>query len=476
MLKNTHNGFATPAILIITASFIIIIYGMLFVLGVQVDSSNRQIASERALNISEAGINYYKWHLAHDPDDFTDGTGTPVTPVPYGPFVHEYKDPQGTLMGYYSLEITPPQEGSTIVTIESTAWSDQYPKIKRKIKAQYGIPSMAIYSFLSNGSTWYGSGSVVNGKIHSNNGIRMDGTNTSIVSSAQLEYMCGSETGCHPPEPKDGVWGSGGDQALWQFPVPFVDFDSVAVDFSNMRNFAKSDGLYLDNSNADGYHLLFLSDGTVRINKVISTDYTKAYSVPGQGLGEFGIGGCRKSYQIIGSETFLGTYNVVDVPIIFAEDDLWIEGTVRGRLTVAAVDFPLKSSSSVIYIPNSIKYTAYDGSDVIGIVSQNDIYFTRSVPEEFQVDGVLLTQQGTIIRHGYFNWCGGTDEAVKQKLILNGSVISYFKSYWNFGEGPESGFRQREINYDTNVLYNPPPYFPTSGQYEFISWTEEKAQ
>jgi len=86
---------------------------------------------------------------------------------------------------------------------------------------------------------------------------------------------------------------------------------------------------------------------------------------------------------------------------------------------------------------------------------------------------VNLAQKGRILRHGYFSWCGGTSEAVKDKLTINGSIISYFKSYWNFGTGPTSGFIVREINYDTNNLYNPPPYFPTSGDYEFISWKED---
>jgi hypothetical protein len=202
-------------------------------------------------------------------------------------------------------------------------------------------------------------------------------------------------------------------------------------------------------------------------------DYYRSYSVPGQGLGETGLGGCRRNYMLITSESYLATYSIAEKPIIFAEDDLWVEGTVKGRVTVAAVRFPITSSEAVIWIPNSIKYTVYDGSDVLGLVAQNNIYFTRDVPDYFQVDAIMMAQKGNIIRHGYFNWCGGTDGAVKQKLTINGSLISYFKSYWNFGTGPESGFIEREINFDTNALYAPPPYFPTSGQYRFISWIEE---
>ncbi len=433
------------------------------------DSANRQAASEKALDIAEAGVNYYMWHLAHAPEDYNDGQGEVE-----GPYVHEYKDPEGSIVGSYSLEITPPQNGSTIVTIRSTGQTTNYPKIKRIIKAEYGIPSLAEYSFLSNASSWYGTGSVVNGRIHSNNGIRMDGTNTSLVTSAQEEYMCGSETGCHPPEPKPGVWGSGGDQQLWKFPVPYVDFDTVSLDFDRMKEAAKSLGLYLEESHASGYHLLFLNDGTVRINKVLSTMVLRGYSIPGQGLGVFGEGGCRDTDQLIGSETYIGTYNLSVTPIIFAEDNLWVEGTVRGRVTVAAVRFPLTSSNAVIWIPDNITYTTHDGSDALGMVAQNNIYFTRDVPEEFQVDAIMVAQKGSILRHGYFEDCEGTTGAVKQKLTINGSMISYYKSYWNFGTGPESGFLNREINFDTNAHYNPPPYFPTYGQFEFISWSEER--
>jgi hypothetical protein len=458
----SNRGSITPALLIITTASIIVIYGLLFVLTMQLEFSHRQTASEQSLHIAEAGINYYRWHLAHDPDNFTDDIG-----------LHDYLDPQGAVIGQYNLEVTPPAGGSSIVTIRSTGSTIKYPSVQRTIRAQYGIPSMAEFSFLSNASAWYGEGSVVNGPIHSNNGIRMDGTNTSIVSSAQETYMCGTETGCHPPESKPGVWGSGGDQALWQFPVPSIDLDGVSFDFASMRQSAQDNGLYLDSSGAQGYHLVFSNSGTFAVYRVETTSYIEGYSIPGQGLGQQGIGGCRRQYQIIESETAIGTFSVASSPIIFLEDDIWVEGEIRGRTTVAAVEFPIASSNVNVWIPNNITYTAYNGSDSLGLIAQGDIYFVRDVPNYFQVDGVLMSQNGTVLRHGYFDWCGGTDGAVKQKLTINGSVITYFKSYWNFGTGPESGFIERELNFDTNTLYNPPPYFPTSGEYEIISWTEE---
>ncbi len=467
ILKKRASGTATPAIIVITGAFLVVVYGLLFVLGNQLEYSNRQVASEMALHVAEAGVDYYRWHLAHDPDDFQDGTGAE------GPYEHEYIDPQGNAVGKYSLAITSPSLGSSIVTIRSTGWTYQYPSVKRTIRVQYGQPSFAIYSFLSNASAWYAEGITINGLIHSNNGLRMDGINTSLVTSAQEEYHCGSETGCQPPTRKPGVWGDGSDAGLWQFPVTQIDFDAISLDLPHMRTAAQSDGLHLPSSGADGYHLTFSDTGTVTVRRVSRTSSIRGYSVPGQGLGAEGQGGCRRIYQQITNESLVGTYDLSSTPIIFAEDNVWVEGQVRGRITVVAATFPIQSSDADIWITGNITYTAYDGSDVLGLISQNNIFFARDIPTNFQIDGVLMAQKGKIIRHGYLDNCGESSSSIRDSLTINGSLISYYKSYWNFNNPLESGFVTRTINYDTHVLYDPPPYFPTSGEYEFISWLEE---
>lgn len=467
MKKFIQKGSATPAILIMAAAMIIVLFGILMLLATQLDYSHRQVASEEALNVAEAGINYYKWHLAHAPNDFQDGTGETRS------YLHDFLDPQGIATGQYSLEITPPEPGSTVVTIRSTGWTNKYPSIKRTIKAKYGIQSLTQYSFLSNASNWYGAGSIVYGHVHSNNGIRMDGVNTSIVSSSQATYKCGWETGCEPPTWKPGVWGSGGDSALWQFPVPSIDFDLISIDLDNLRTQAQAKGLYLGPTNTTGYHIVFAANGTFQIFKITQTSWVWGYIVPGQGLGEQGEGGCRKRYQIITQESLLGTYNLSNTPIIFLEDNLWVEGEVNGRATIAVATFPISSSKVNIWILNNLTYTKKDGTNTLALISQNNIYFGKNIPDYFTVDAVLMAQKGTILRHGYLSDCGGPEGAVKQKLTINGSLISYYKSYWNFGPGPESGFREQEINYDANLIFNPPPYYPTSGDYQFISWIEE---
>ena len=369
-------------------------------------------------------------------------------------------------MGRFSLEITPPAAGSTVVTVESTGWRLDFPSVKRKIKAKYGIPSMARYSFLNNASIWFGSGITVYGQVHCNNGIRMDGINTSLVTSAKETYICGWETGCWWPQEKPGVWGSGpgGEQGLWEFPVPPVDYEAIALDFVTMREEAQTNGLYLGPSGAGGYHLIFLDGGQVAVRRVTATGYVWGYSVEG---------GCQRLYQTINNEESVGTYNLTETPIIFAEDYLWVEGTVEGRTTVVAARFPLDVNNMNIWIRGNLEYDSHDGSDSLGLIAQNDIYFARNIPNDFVVEAALLAKKGHVIRHGYLWFCGWSSYAVRDSLTLYGSLISNLKSYWNYGTLPYSGFRTRTTTYDNNLLYEPPPYFPTSGEYELIMWSEE---
>ncbi len=456
-MKRTQ-GTITPALLVITGSFLIVIYGLLFLLVLQVDYSNRNLASEKALSLAEAGINYYRWHLAHNPTDYKDGSASA------GPYVHTVSDPEGGTLGTYTLTITPPASGSGIVTIQSVGKAGGYTNVQRTVTAQYGQQSLAKYSFLQNAASWYGSGITVNGDIHSNTGIRMDGTNLAKVTSSNTTYTCGSETGCSPSQSRPGVWGAGGDQTLWQYPLPTVDFNAISFDFAQMKSAAQANGLWLGASGSAGYHLIFSADGSFIVRRVNTTNYYDGYDADS---------GCQHRYQRINSETQITTGNTTTKKILFFEDTLWVEGTIKNKVSVVAAKFPVNTSNTDIWIPNNLNYVAYDGTNRLGLIAQRDIYFARDIPTNFRVDGALMAQKGKIIRHGYLSSCGGTTNALRNSLTINGAIISYNKSYWNFNSPPVSGFTTRTINYDTKLLYEPPPYFPVSGDYEFISWKEE---
>ncbi|KKP59873.1 MAG: hypothetical protein UR52_C0002G0101 [Candidatus Gottesmanbacteria bacterium GW2011_GWA1_34_13] len=463
MKKNSHwsfkNGSISILVLVFGLVFAFTIGGLALAAATLYTSSQRTESFEKALTIAQAGAEYYRWHLAHSPNDFQDGTLNP------GPYIHQINDPYGNTQGTFSLTITPPATGSSIVTVASQGWENSHPEIKRIVKTKYGIPSLAKYSFLHNANVWFGGGITVHGKVMSNGGIRMDGINDSLVQSSKSTYTCGSETGCSPSQIKPGVWGNGGPSNLWNFPVPPADFNSLIVDFSDLKIQAQQTGIYLGPSGGYGYHLIFNSDGTITIRRITQALNRKGWSVEN---------GCENLYQQINTEINVGTYPLDAKPIVFAEDHLWVDGVVNGVITVVAAKFPTDINNMNIWINNNLTYIAKDGHSRLGLFAQNNIYFGLGVPNNFEVNGALLAQKGRIIRHNYrYSFCSSYSNAVRNNFTFYGSLISNQKSYWNFGTGPTSGFITRDFTYDPSQYYDPPPFFPTQGEYEFISWEEQ---
>jgi len=92
--------------------------------------SVRDLNKAQAFASAEAGIEYYRWHLAHSPKDFQDGTGHA------GPYTHLYFDKDGEQIGEFILDITAPPLGSTVVTIKSTGHVVSDSSIQKIIQIQ----------------------------------------------------------------------------------------------------------------------------------------------------------------------------------------------------------------------------------------------------------------------------------------------------------------------------------------------------
>lgn len=460
MRQLTEQGNITILVLIFGLTFSTMAGGLAVFAGVEHTNAQRRLAQEQALAIAEAGVNYYRWHLAHDPDDYQDGTGES------GPYVHQYDDPEAGISGSFTLIITPPPEGSSIVTITSTGETDDIPGLTRTVTARFGPESLTKYSFLHNASVWFGQGLTVYGEVFSNGGIRFDGINESIVRSSRETYNCGSETGCSPTQLRDGVWGSGGPSELWEYPVPVFDFDSVITDFNAMRSAAQSSGVYYGPSGAWGYQVVLNSNGTFNVYRVTSTNSRIGYSVED---------GCHYLREDIRYRSLLGTYDVEDNLIAYFEDTVWVEGDVSGNFTVVAARLPVSTYTTNMFISDNIEYGTFDGSDNLGLIAQNNIYYVRDIPNNFVIHAAMMAQQGRILRRYYGSSCGYSSYGIRNSLTIYGSVISNQKSYWNFSNywGLSSGFYTREIDYNQKASDQPPPYYPSTETYRFLSWDEQ---
>ncbi len=169
-------------VIIFAAIATIMLVGYAGWVSVNIKLSRRAINQEAAIQIAEAGADYYRWHLAHASQDFQDGTGQP------GPYTHNFYDKDGNLIGQFILNITPPAVGSTLVVVRSIGKVSVDPTISRIIETKLAVPSLAKYSVAANDEMRFGEGTEVFGPIHSNGGIRFDGLAHNIVSSAKATY------------------------------------------------------------------------------------------------------------------------------------------------------------------------------------------------------------------------------------------------------------------------------------------------
>ncbi|MFA5995705.1 MAG: hypothetical protein WCW27_02890 [Patescibacteria group bacterium] len=438
-------------------------------------------ASETAFQIAEAGLNQYRWRLTHNPTDYTGLTN------------QAFFDNNGNLLGYITVTITPPTAGSSIITITSIGSAELYPSQTRTIQARYGKPSYAEFAFVTNNNVWFGENEAVHGKLHSNGGIRMDGTGDSLITTIKETYYCGQEHGCDDttsnPNPypnleenwRPGVWSIDPNHTddLWQFPIADkVDFDVVTLKLEDMQTAANDDGILLPDSNTlvantFGYHIIFNSTGTFTV-KVVTKLQNKVngYDTSGSLINESNdIKNETALTDAYGSPIYQN-HALPNNGIIFVEDQTWVTGDVHGRVTVAAANLAEGSTTTYdIIIPSDIKYYPYpdrSGDNVLGLIAQQDILVPYYSDTDLIIDAALMAQKGHVYRYLYY---GNT----KNSIVTYGTIITNDIWTWTWVDrdgNVSSGYNTTNTIYDSNLIYAPPPFFPTKDEYTFISWEE----
>ncbi len=473
-----QRGQLSLQVLILGSIATVLIAG--FVLWAQgfVTNVGRGGMKAQAFTIAEAGIEYYRWHLAHSPLDFTDGQSASTTQ----PYVHPYYDKNGNRLGQFELVITKPATGSTIVVIQSTGKVDADSTIKKIIKIKMGLPSLARFSAASNADIRFGSGTVVYGELHSNGGIRFDGTAYNKVTSAKSTYddpdhSGSSEFGVHthvapvdPIPPTTVPVRTDVFKAGRQFPVPALDFNGITQDLANLKSLATStSGYYKGPSGGTnkGYDIVLKTNDTFDIYRVNSVVSLSSTCVSNSSHADSFWGSWS-----INSETLLAS----NVPfpsngIIFIEDDLWVRGQIdTARLTIAAARFPVNASTYASITTNAdLRYTNYDGQDVLALIAQNHVNVGFNSNNTLNVDAALVAQNGRVGRYYYASACGSN--YIRNAVNLYGMIATNQRYGWAYTDG--TGYQTRTITYDGNLLYGPPPSFPiTASQYDIISWEE----
>ena len=465
----THKGALLVLVLVFGAIFFVIAASSLnfFVTQTQVQRAKYQLGQAR--EIAEAGLNYYKWYLAHYPDDVTNGTGEP------GPYVMTYTDPELGDIGEFSLSIASSTFCGEVSSIEitSTGYTYENPSLKQTVYARYARPTVAEYAYIINSNVWAGSDRTIIGPYHSNGGIRMDGTNNSIVTSGQETWNCTSSYGCDPEDPNaPGVFGSGPNSNLWSFPSPPINFTGLTVDLATMRDRAENGGgIYIPPSGAYGYRVSFQSDGSVAVRLV---DRTYSY------WGYSSRDGWQIERNVIRDDDPYASYTINEnCPVIFVEDKVWLEGEVPTRVTLAAADTDTPGVDPSTILNDNITYST--ASSGLLAIAEDNVLVGLVVPNDMTLNGIFVAQNGNFGRNYYRTW-GFYDVlsihnayVTRNSLTMFGTVVSNGRvgTKWSCGGVFCSGFETRYNSYDRRLVENPPPLAPnTSDDFKFTEWRE----
>lgn len=475
--RKSPRGYFVILTLVFSAVFLTLLSALAGYIFVQQKAQLAKENQEKALQAAEAGLEYYKWYLAHNPGDTTNGTGGP------GPYVHTVPDPEGGTVGSFSLDIDAKTFCGEVsdITITSTGWSASDARYKRTVAASYVRPSVAEFSHIVDANIWAGPDRVINGPYHSNQGVRMDGAHNAKVSSGVASWLCTSSFGCSPSATKNGVFGSGTPgEDLWEYPTVPVDFNGLTVNLATIKSLAQSNGIYIGDSDDYGWRVTFLADGTIQVRKVVGAIEVWGYSSEV---------GWQPERTVMSNTQGSTVYTVpADCPVVFVEDDVWLDGTVSGKALIAAADVSAGSIDRSVILNGNLTYANPSG-DGVTVIGEKNILVGLQVPDVMDIRGIFIAQKGRFSRNHYCtNDCSSTkgnqglpsslDEYVlRSTLNTTGTVVSKDRvgTKWISGGAFVSGFSQRNDSFDQDLSLSPPPFTPwTSDDYALKEWREKR--
>ena len=503
-LAKSSDGFILPAVLGFIIVIVILTGTAFAVIENNLGSVNNNVKRQQAFNIAEAGINYYLWHLSHNPSDYKDGQTAAMTADPtlgYGPFVHNYIDDNAYNEGTYTLYINPQSSGSSVVRVRAIG-KVAGSSILRTIDADIGAPSFASYGVVSDSALWFGNTETASGPVHSNAGVRMDGASDSDVTSSNATYTpsyqnggCNSGNCAHP-----GVWCdptvttpvdcTSRNKSLWRYPVPSIDFNQVSGSLCSMKKTAfQSDAATSALANAAN---ACSQTPNTRTNAYLpQRSTTGSYSVTKGYLVQLNPNGTYDLFQVNNENDSLTPYTSaltlvsvasgITVPssgVIFAEDNVWVRTnpTYHGRVTIAAGRLAQASINAEIVVAGGLAYSTKNGQDAIGLVSEASVFIAPYAPPasgsfNFEVDAAVLAETGNItygensestqgqgtFQAGYRvtpNKCTRGWTNSNQTMLFYGSVATrqLWTWTWDFGSG-QSGHCGDNVQNGNNGHY-----------------------
>lgn len=146
---------------------------------------------------------------------------------------------------------------------------------------------------------------------------------------------------------------------------------------------------------------------------------------------------------------------------------LTISGTLNGRLTAGA-------SGDVIITGNTVY--ANDprvnpaSTNMLGLISESDVTIASEASYNLEIDASIMALNTSFMLE---NWWTGSPKGV---LTVYGGIIQDQRGpvgTFNGATGQKLTGYSKNYTYDSRMLSNPPPFFPTTGDYVTLAWQED---
>ncbi|MBH41196.1 MAG: hypothetical protein CL685_00600 [Candidatus Magasanikbacteria bacterium] len=425
-LRFNTKGSSLLLVLVFGSALLLSLTLGLSAYGTMVLRHNTQITKHAQIReIAEAGTTYYSWVLHNNPDDLWDGN-PPGTP---GPFVHDYTDAHGNVIGSYAISVT--QDENDATSIQSTGWLHNYPNIKKTFKITQGEGGFAFpYILTIKNPGILSSDMQISGSVHSNNTLTCN-----ILINQEIQANM--------------IQGSGGPAELWHSPVPPIDFVGLRQDTINtLSSMAEHDeGLIIPAPHGGlGWHVVLLETGGFDLYKVTSREcHCNQHN-------------CSRSYcNTIGNEVFVGHYDFPENGVIYVHNYVWIDGVINGKATF----FTNPNIGYGFFLNDTITKKDNSGNHILGLFTRGFLIIPYDSPNNMTIEAVLMAPSISRLFRNIYD--PALEKNTRNSFHLLGTYIASslpsLKHKTNAGDF-YSGYQTVQYTFDPQLLEDAPPGFP----------------